>query len=384
MTEQENLHRRRGPSAPAAEKDGHEAPKQQPYLSYFSWPTILSAIAILCAGFAFVYSKPVDQGLNDTDYVARTERILRTTPLIDGHNDLPYLLRIELQNRIYDKTLFNFSQRKSAIHPSIAFQNRPVPDLVDADIPSHTDLVRMKKGLVGGQFWSVFVECPATDNLDDPTHSVRDTLEQIDVTKRFVNDVDELEYCETSACAMAAFKAGKIPSMLGAEGMHQTGSSIAVIRQLHEMGVRYITITHNCDNPYATAASTVTATGRDAGLTRFGAAAVAEMNRLGMMVDLSHTSHNAMRQVLDITRSPVIFSHSACYALAANYRNAPDDVIERLRENGGGTYCILPGSTDPSPLANIHTHQTSVSEVTLPYPTDRSSRDLSPYRNSPS
>jgi membrane dipeptidase len=204
----------------------------------------------------------------------------------------------------------------------------------------------MKKGLVGGQFWSVFVECPATDDLDNPTHSVRDTLEQIDITKRFIDDIDELEYCETSACATAAFKAGKIPSMLGAEGMHQTGSSIAVIRQLHDLGVRYITITHNCDNPYATAASTVTATGQDAGLTRFGAAAIAEMNRLGMMVDLSHTSHNAMRQVLDIAQSPVIFSHSACYALAANYRNAPDDVISRLRENGGGTYCTHTHTSD--------------------------------------
>jgi hypothetical protein len=117
MTDEADLHRRRGPSAPAAEKEGHEALKHQPY---FSWPTIWSTIAILCAGFAFIYNKHADQALDDTDYVARTERILRTTPLIDGHNDMPYLLRIELQNRIYDKTLFNFSQRKSAIHP--AFQ----------------------------------------------------------------------------------------------------------------------------------------------------------------------------------------------------------------------------------------------------------------------
>lgn len=193
----------------------------------------------------------------------------------------------------------------------------------------------MKEGKLGGQFWSVFVECPDIIHLDDPSHAVRDTLEQIDVTKRMISYYDELHYCETSACAAVAFKGGKVPSMLGAEGLHQAGSSIAVIRQLFDAGVRYITITHNCDNPFATAASTVTETGKDAGLTEFGSAAVAEMNRLGMMIDLSHTSHKAMRQILDMTRSPVIFSHSACYQLAKLYRNTPDDVIARLKTNGG-------------------------------------------------
>jgi membrane dipeptidase len=193
----------------------------------------------------------------------------------------------------------------------------------------------MKEGKVGGQFWSVFVECPDIVHLDDPSHTVRDTFEQIDVAKRMISDYDELYYCESSACVTSAFKKGKFPSMLGAEGLHQAGSSIAIIRQLYNAGVRYITITHNCDNPFATAASTVTEFGKDAGLTDFGADAILEMNRLGMMVDLSHTSHKSMRQILDITQSPVIFSHAACYSLAKNYRNAPDDVIARLKTNGG-------------------------------------------------
>ena len=123
--------------------------------------------------------------------------------------------------------------------------------------------------------------------------------------------------------------------MLGAEGLHQVGSSIAVIRQLYELGVRYITLSHNCDNAFATAASTVTATGKDAGLSEFGKSAVVEMNRLSMMVDLSHTSHRTMRDVLDISQAPVIFSHSACYSLARNMRNVPDDVLQRLSKNGG-------------------------------------------------
>lgn len=123
--------------------------------------------------------------------------------------------------------------------------------------------------------------------------------------------------------------------MLGAEGLHQVGSAIAVIRQLYDLGVRYITLTHNCDNAFATAASTVTQIGKDHGLSDFGHAAIKEMNRLGMMVDLSHTSHGTMRDVLTVTRAPVIFSHSGCYEIGKTYRNVPDDVLERLQENGG-------------------------------------------------
>lgn len=123
--------------------------------------------------------------------------------------------------------------------------------------------------------------------------------------------------------------------MLGVEGLHQTGSSIAVIRQFYELGVRYITLTHNCDNAFATAASTVTRTGKDGGLTRFGRAGIKEMNRVGMMIDLSHVSHQTMRDVLGISKSPVIFSHTGCYSLGRNFRNVPDDVLQQLRYNRG-------------------------------------------------
>lgn len=155
------------------------------------------------------------------------------------------------------------------------------------------------------------------------------------MAKRFIAEYSDLEYCETSTCARKAFKSKRIPSMLGAEGLHQVGSAIAVIRQLYELGVRYITLTHNCDNAFATAASTVTQTGKDNGLSDFGHVAIKEMNRLGVMVDLSHTSHKTMRDALRVTRAPVIFSHSGCYAIGKTYRNVPDDVLERLKENGG-------------------------------------------------
>ncbi|KAI1637560.1 dipeptidyl aminopeptidase [Biscogniauxia mediterranea] len=298
--------------APESGKDNKGEPKavmpgQNP------WTTSIGLLVFLGLSYVLATLYGRDPAVDPLDFASRTEKILKSTPLIDGHNDLPYLLRLELRNKIYDKSTFTFREH----------------------FASHTDLVRMKQGRVGGQFWSVFVECPDTAALDDPTHSVRDTLEQIDVTRRFIDEVDALQYCATSTCAIAAFTRGLIPSMLGAEGLHQAGASLAVLRQLHELGVRYATVTHNCDNPFATAASTVTATGADAGLTPLGEAAVREMNRLGMMIDLAHVSHRAMRRVLDLTRSPVMFSHSACYALARNYRNAPDDVIARLKDNGG-------------------------------------------------
>ncbi|KAJ5740677.1 hypothetical protein N7493_000549 [Penicillium malachiteum] len=229
-----------------------------------------------------------------------------------------------------------------------------------AALASHTDLKRMKEGRIGGQFWSVFMECPDTAKLDDPSHIVRDTLEQIDVARRFIEANPELKFCPTPASAIQAFKEGRIASMLGAEGLHQVGSSIAVIRQLWDLGVRYITITHNSDNAFATAAATVTAseTGFDPGLTSFGAQAILEMNRLGMLVDLSHASHETMRQVMDIARSPVIFSHSTCYALAKNFRNAPDDIIRSLKSNGGVLMVMFVkrflNATDPD-AANIET-----------------------------
>lgn len=191
---------------------------------------------------------------------------------------------------------------------------------------------------------------------------MRDTLEQADVAKRLFAEYSDLQYCETAECARRAFKSGKIPSMLGAEGLHQVGSSIAVIRQLYELGVRYITVTHNCDNAFATAASTVTETGKDSGLSDFGRAAVMEMNRLGMMVDLSHTSHRTMRDVLALTKAPVIFSHSGCYTIGKSLRNVPDDVLRMLKQNGGlimvffAKKFIRPDNPDKASLDDVVDH----------------------------
>lgn len=161
-------------------------------------------------------------------------------------------------------------------------------------------------------------------------------MEQIDVTRRFINEHPQhLQYCDSAACARKAFQAGRISSMIGIEGGHQVGGSIASIRQMYNLGARYITLTHNCDNAFGTSASTVAAGGPDGGLSKLGYEAVKEMNRLGMMVDLSHVSHQTMRDVLSVARAPVIFSHSGAYSVTPHLRNVPDDVLRTVRRNGG-------------------------------------------------
>ena len=182
---------------------------------------------------------------------------------------------------------------------------------------------------------------------------VRDTLEQIDITRRFIEEYPSVfQYCDNPRCAREAFKAGRIASMIGIEGGHQVGSkkplnllkgqysadfadSLGAIRQMYDLGARYITTTHNCDNAFATSASTVAAGGEDKGLTPFGYEYVKEMNRLGMIIDLSHVSHQTMRDVLSVTRAPIIFSHSGAYSVEKHLRNAPDDVLRGIKKNGG-------------------------------------------------
>lgn len=157
--------------------------------------------------------------------------------------------------------------------------------------------------------------------------------------------------------------------MLGAEGLHQVGSALAVIRQFHSLGLRYITLTHNCDNAFATAATTVTETGKDGGLSEFGVEAVKEMNRLGIMVDLAHVSHRTMHEALDVTRAPAILSHTACHALAKSNRNVPDSVLRRLPANGGVAMIffarrfVKPQDPDSATVEDVVEHILHVAEV---------------------
>lgn len=255
----------------------------------------------------------------------RFEALTKKYPIIDTHNDFPYNLRVQLHNEIETTKEFNF----------------------DSLLTSQTDLVRMREGKIGVQFFSCWIECKDDDmyyqNFDQPSNIVRDTLEQIDVVKRLVDAYsDSFKFVSTADEALESFRTsntGKISVTLGVEGLHQVDLSLAVVRQYFELGVRYITLTHNCDNPFATAASSVSGGLPDKGLTEYGRDCVKEMNRLGMMVDLSHVSHKTMLDVLQVTQAPVIFSHSSVYALTKHERNVRDDVLKLVKQNGG-VVCI--------------------------------------------
>lgn len=225
-------------------------------------------------------------------------------PIIDGHNDLPFALR-ELVN--YDLSGYDVSQR----------QHR-----------THTDFPRLAEGGVGAQFWSVFVPSDWTGE-----RAVTATLEQIDVVHRMVDRYPELtKLCRTAAEVRSAWESSRFASLMGAEGGHSIDSSLAVLRMLFTLGVRYMTLTHNDNVPWADSATDEPVLG---GLNDFGRSVVAEMNELGMLVDLSHVSADTMRDALAVTRSPVIFSHSSARALCPSPRNVPDDVLAQLASNGG-------------------------------------------------
>lgn len=229
--------------------------------------------------------------------------LLARRPVIDGHNDLPWLARAAG----YDWAALAIDQ---------------------IGVDRHTDLPRLRAGGVGGQFWSVYVPGTLADE-----QAVIATLEQIDAVHRLIERHPlDLRLALSPAQARDAMADGAIASMLGAEGGHSIGCSLGVLRTLFGLGVRYLTLTHNHNVPWADAA---TDTPRLRGLSRFGEEVVREMNRLGMLVDLSHVSADTMRHALDVSAAPVIFSHSSARAVCDTPRNVPDDVLARLRDNGG-------------------------------------------------
>lgn len=230
--------------------------------------------------------------------------LLREFPVVDGHNDLPWALREQVR---YDLDARDVSADQSA--------------------HLHTDIPRLRAGGVGAQFWSVFV--PA-DGWPDP---VPTTLEQIDCVRQLLDRYPaDLAPALTAADMEAARAEGRIASLMGAEGGQSIGNSLATLRALYALGVRYMTLTHNSNVDWADSATDEPGVG---GLSAFGREVVREMNREGMLVDLSHVAASTMRDALDVSESPVIFSHSSSRAVCDHPRNIPDDVLERLPANGG-------------------------------------------------
>ncbi|GAA4415228.1 dipeptidase [Actinokineospora soli] len=235
---------------------------------------------------------------------ARAERLLADVPLVDGHNDLAWTLR--------DR----FGSDLDAV------------DLTVEQPAMHTDLPRLRRGRVGAQFWSVYVPSSL-----DGHEAVIAVLEQIDLVHEIIGRHSEyLALARTADSVESAFEQGKVASLLGAEGGHSIGGSLRVLSALQRLGVRYLTLTHNHNTPWADSATDEPVVG---GLSDFGVRVVAELNRLGVLVDLSHVATTTMHAALDATRAPVVFSHSSCRAVTDHVRNVPDDVLERLPGNGG-------------------------------------------------
>ena len=237
-------------------------------------------------------------------HLALALRVLRTTPLVDGHNDLPWAIR-ELESRPRDVESYDLRRRT----------------------PGHTDLERLRRGHVGGQFWSVYIPGDIADS-----GFARVQLEQIDIARRVIARYPELRWATTADSMRRAFQDGGIGSVLGVEGGHAIENSLGTLRVYYDLGARYMTLTHNVTTDWADAAG---GTPRHGGLTRFGEEVVREMNRLGMLVDLSHVSPATMSDALNVSRAPVIFSHSAARALTDVPRNVPDSILRRLPTNGG-------------------------------------------------
>ncbi len=199
----------------------------------------------------------------------------------------------------------------------------------------------MRRGKLGGQFWSVYVGCPNANESefgDDMYYkSIHDTLQQIDVIHRLADAYPDVFQFVLSACEIIpAFRRGRVASLLGVEGLHQIGNSAAILRQYYDAGVRYATLTHSCANVYADSASAPAVHG---GLSKKGEKLVREFNRLGMMVDLSHVSADTMRQAIAVSKAPPFFSHSSAYAVCPHERNVPDDVLMQVKE-GNGAVCV--------------------------------------------
>ena len=247
---------------------------------------------------------------------------LEAAPVWDGHNDVPIQLRGRWLNVIGD---FDFEDTTDTGPEHSAGRTM------------HTDLARLRQGKVGAQFWSVYVSAA----LAEP-EAVQATLEQIDVTKRLIDRYPgDLALALTADEAERAMAAGKIASLLGMEGGHSIGTSLAVLRQMYDLGARYLTLTHSANTSWADSA---TADPEHGGLTDFGKDLVREMNRIGMLVDLSHVSEETMIDALDVAEAPVIFSHSGAQAVNGHSRNVPDSVLARMKDNGGIVMVVaLPG-----------------------------------------
>jgi membrane dipeptidase len=264
----------------------------------------LVSTAVLAAALS---SPALAQAPTDAELQERARRVMQRTPLIDGHNDLPWALRQE------------HGSDPQAVDLTVN---------LDATTDLHTDIPRLRAGGVGGQFWSVYVPASLP-----PVEAAQATFEQIDVVRRLVAaHPDAFELAVTADDVVRIHRGGKIASLVGIEGGYSINDSLGLLRVFHAMGVRYMTLTHSTTTTWADSATDAPKWG---GLSPFGEAVVREMNRLGIMVDLSHVSEETMLDALRVSEAPVIFSHSSARGVTGHPRNVPDSVLRLLPEDGG-------------------------------------------------
>ena len=266
----------------------------------------MTAKAALLIAAAFMSTSAAAQQI-DPKVQARIDRILKKTPLIDGHND------------IAEQLSENYERNIDGLASGTAQRNKK---------PLMTDMARLRQGRVGGQFWSVYIDGSITGDA-----AIRETLQQIDIVRRMVAAYPrDLEMAATADDVVRIHKAGRIASMIGVEGGRQMGNSLAALRLYYDLGTRYMTLTHNQTTEWADAA---TDEPKFDGLSPFGVTVVKEMNRIGMLVDLSHVAPSTMKDAIAASRAPVIFSHSSAGGISPHPRNVPDDVLKLLPANGG-------------------------------------------------
>ncbi|MCJ8737420.1 hypothetical protein PDJAM_G00023750 [Pangasius djambal] len=251
---------------------------------------------------AFTFSSRADT------YKEQALKLMSETPLIDGHNDLPWQLRSQFNNQLNNVDLFTLNS-------------------------THTNIPKIKEGRLAAQFWAAYVPC-ATQYKD----AVRQTLEQIDTIHRMCNKYpEEFMFAASSQDILDAFANKKTASLIGVEGGHSIDSSMGTLRTMYQLGVRYLTLTHSCNTPWAD--NWLVDTGSDPiehnGLSDFGKRLIREMNRMGMLVDLAHVPEQVMNQVLEISQAPIIFSHSSAYSVCPHKRNVPDYILQKVKNKNG-------------------------------------------------
>jgi membrane dipeptidase len=313
--------------------------------------TALRSVLALAA-MSSILGAPAAAAAQD-DAMQRVQRLLQTTPLIDGHNDLPWEIR----------------QQERAPKDVAAYDLR-------TRTAGHTDIERLRQGMVGAQFWSVYIPSSSVE-----TGAAKMQLEQIDIALQIIARYpDVFELAKTASDIERIFGSGKIASLIGMEGGHAIENSLGALRAYYDLGARYMTLTHSANIDWADAG---TDTALHNGLTGFGEQVVREMNRLGMLVDLSHTSPATMSDVLNIVRAPVIFSHSSARGVTEHRRNVPDSILTRLKVNGGVVMVtFVPGFISSDIVAWGDKQDARRAELTRQFPRDtaRVQRELRAWR----